>query len=130
MDATAEPHTATFVAGCVWGVEAEPSSLQRVAELNYTGNTNFTDWYYPNAGPSVTSASGRCVSSVCTAGNVGAACTSDAQCAQSIGLEECLRKVAAELRLGEASLPNRGKGLACTWKPTKTPSGSAAYATR
>lgn len=77
----------TTLPGSIWGVEAEPSSLQRVAELNYKGNTNFTDWYYPNAGPSITSASGRCISSLCTAGNVGAACTTDAQCAQSIGLD-------------------------------------------
>jgi carbon-monoxide dehydrogenase large subunit len=49
------------------------------------------------------------------------------QPAHSVGVEECLRRVAAELRWGEKSPPGRGKGIACTGKNTKTPSGSAAY---
>lgn len=49
------------------------------------------------------------------------------QPAQAVGLEECLRRVAAELRWGEKSAPGRGKGIACTFKNTKTPSGSAAH---
>lgn len=77
----------TTLPGTIWGVEREPSKIQRVADTNYVGRTNFTDWYYPSAGPSTTSASGRCVSSVCTAGAVGASCSSDAQCAQSFGLD-------------------------------------------
>ncbi len=51
------------------------------------------------------------------------------QVATSIGVEECLRRVAAELRWGEQTGPDCGKGLACTIKNTKTPSGSAAYVT-
>lgn len=51
------------------------------------------------------------------------------QPAHSVGIEECLRKVAAELKWGEPCKPGRGKGIACTSKNTKTPSGSAAYVT-
>jgi carbon-monoxide dehydrogenase large subunit len=51
------------------------------------------------------------------------------QRAQAIGLEECLKRVAAELRWHERPRPGRGKGLACTYKNTKTPSGSAAHLT-
>lgn len=47
--------------------------------------------------------------------------------ARSIGLEECLRRVAAELNWGESLPPLHGRGIACTMKRTKTPSGSAAY---
>lgn len=49
------------------------------------------------------------------------------QPAQAVGLEECVRRVAAELRWGERPGPGRGKGIACTFKNTKTPSGSAAH---
>ena len=51
--------------------------------------------------------------------------------ATSVGVAECLEKVAKEIgwerrnQLG----PNRGIGIACTYKNTKTPSGSAAYMT-
>jgi carbon-monoxide dehydrogenase large subunit len=48
------------------------------------------------------------------------------QPAHSVGLEECLRRVAEELDWTRPSLPGRGKGIACTAKNTKTPSGSAA----
>jgi carbon-monoxide dehydrogenase large subunit len=51
------------------------------------------------------------------------------QPAHSVGVEECLRRVAAELKWGEKTAPGRGKGIACTCKNTKTPSGSAAYVT-
>ncbi|MCL5046292.1 MAG: xanthine dehydrogenase family protein molybdopterin-binding subunit [Actinobacteria bacterium] len=49
------------------------------------------------------------------------------QPAHGVGIEECLRRVAAELKWGEKPGPGRGKGIACTAKNTKTPSGSAAY---
>ena len=48
------------------------------------------------------------------------------QPAHSVGAEECLRLVAKELRWGEKTGPNRGKGIALVKKNTKTPSGSAA----
>jgi carbon-monoxide dehydrogenase large subunit len=51
------------------------------------------------------------------------------QTVQAIGLEECLRRVAAELRWHEKPPPGRGKGIACTYKNTKTPSGSGAHVT-
>lgn len=51
------------------------------------------------------------------------------QQAMSVGLEQCLLQVARELRWSEACPPFHGKGIACTIKGTKTPSGSAAYVT-
>ena len=48
------------------------------------------------------------------------------QPAHSVGVEECLRLVAKELKWGEKTGPNRGKGIALVAKNTKTPSGSAA----
>jgi pimeloyl-ACP methyl ester carboxylesterase len=44
--------------GGVWGMEAEVVRIQHLAETFLVGDTNFTDWYYPNAGPSVTAALG------------------------------------------------------------------------
>jgi len=38
-----------------WGVEVEPSDLEgRMLPLFYRGRTNFSDWYYPSSGLSVT----------------------------------------------------------------------------
>ncbi len=51
------------------------------------------------------------------------------QTAQAVGVEECLRRVAEELKWHEKARLGRGKGIACTYKNTKTPSGSAAYMT-
>jgi pimeloyl-ACP methyl ester carboxylesterase len=38
----------------VWGVERESIELPRLLETLYRGGTNFTDWYYPSSGLSVT----------------------------------------------------------------------------
>jgi len=38
----------------IWGVEREPIDLARLASAFYRGGTNFTDWYYPSSGLSVT----------------------------------------------------------------------------
>jgi hypothetical protein len=38
-----------------WGVEKEPTSFDRLMGAFYVGGTNFTDWYYPSSGLSVTS---------------------------------------------------------------------------
>ena len=48
------------------------------------------------------------------------------QPAHSVGVEECLRLVAKELKWGEKTGANRGKGISLVAKNTKTPSGSAA----
>jgi hypothetical protein len=53
----------------------------------YQGGTNFTDLYYPSAGPSTTSVAGVCTAGVCSVGNVGASCAADNQCSQSINLD-------------------------------------------
>src|SRR5262245_12716514 len=71
----------------VWGQEKEVSRFDRVIQAFYKGGTNFTDQYYPTAGPSVTSVAGVCTAGVCTAGTVGAPCTSNGQCSQAIDLD-------------------------------------------
>jgi len=77
----------TTLPGGDWGEDLEVTRLDRVLATLFLGRTNFTDWYYPNAGPSTTSASGVCTAGTCSAGNVGASCASDAQCSQSINLD-------------------------------------------
>jgi len=45
----------------------------------------------------------------------------------SVGLKECLEKAAKEIEWGKKRPPNRGVGIACEYKATKTPSGSTAF---
>jgi pimeloyl-ACP methyl ester carboxylesterase len=89
------PQPTAFPTG-VWGQEKEVTNFTRFLTTFYAGGSNFTDWYYPNAGLSVTSVSGRCSSTsggTCTVGNVGASCAganqaqADAQCSQAISLD-------------------------------------------
>lgn len=78
-----------------WGVEKEVTRMDRMAKALADGGSNFTDWYYPQAGPSTTSVSGVCsgLAGTCTVGNVGAACSggtqsaANAQCSQAINLD-------------------------------------------
>jgi len=77
----------TTLPGGVWGQEKEVTRFDRLIPEFYKGGTNFTDEYYPNAGPSVTSVSGVCSSGTCSVGKVGAPCTSNAQCSQAINLD-------------------------------------------
>jgi pimeloyl-ACP methyl ester carboxylesterase len=70
-----------------WGQEKEVTRIDRLGQTFYLGGTNFTDLYYPSAGPSVTTAPGVCSSGTCSTGNVGASCTMDGQCAQSVSLD-------------------------------------------
>ena len=70
-----------------WGQEKEVTRLDRLVSTFYKGGTNFTDLYYPSAGPSVTSVSGICTTGTCTVGNVGAACAANADCSQSVNLD-------------------------------------------
>ena len=77
----------TTLPGADWGEDLEVTRLDRVLWAFFAGRTNFTDWYYPNAGPSTTTASGVCTAGICTAGNVGAVCSADAECSQAIDLD-------------------------------------------
>jgi pimeloyl-ACP methyl ester carboxylesterase len=70
-----------------WGQEKEVTRLDRIAASFYVGGTNFTDLYYPSSGQSVTSVSGVCSEGTCSVGDVGAPCTADSQCSQSLGLD-------------------------------------------
>jgi pimeloyl-ACP methyl ester carboxylesterase len=77
----------TTLPGARWGQEKEVTLISRMAENFFKGGTNFTDLYYPSSGLGVTSAPGVCTSGTCSAGNVGASCTTDGQCGQSINLD-------------------------------------------
>jgi pimeloyl-ACP methyl ester carboxylesterase len=77
----------TTLPGVKWGQEKEVTRLDEMVKTFYLGGTNFTDLYYPQAGPGTTTADGVCTANVCTAGNVGAACTSNAQCSQTVNLD-------------------------------------------
>jgi pimeloyl-ACP methyl ester carboxylesterase len=73
-----------------WGADAEVTRIDRLLWAFFAGKTNFSDWYYPNAGPSTTSVTGVCTSGTCTVGNVSAACSTSASCSQAINLDSTL----------------------------------------
>jgi pimeloyl-ACP methyl ester carboxylesterase len=85
----------TTLPGTKWGQEKEVTDINRMTYVFAAGNTNFTDWYYPSAGTSVTSVAGRCsgLSGTCLLGHVGAPCSgtsqsaADGMCTQSISLD-------------------------------------------
>jgi pimeloyl-ACP methyl ester carboxylesterase len=77
----------TTLPGPKWGQEKEVTRLDRLATTFYVGGTNFTDNYYPAAGPSVTSVTGVCTAGTCSVGNVGAPCSADASCSQAVNLD-------------------------------------------
>ncbi len=73
-----------------WGQEKEVVDFSRMITTFYEGESNFTDWYYPSSGLSVTSVSGKCDiggTDTCTVGDVGAPCTTNGECSQSLGLD-------------------------------------------
>jgi pimeloyl-ACP methyl ester carboxylesterase len=73
-----------------WGQEKELTNFDRMITTFYVGESNFTDWYYPSSGLALTSVSGVCDvggSDTCTVGDVGAPCTANSQCSQSLGLD-------------------------------------------
>jgi hypothetical protein len=77
----------TSVPTGVWGQEKEVTRFDRLARAFYEGRTNFVDLYYPSSGLGVTSVTGQCASGTCVVGNVGASCTTNAQCSQSVSLD-------------------------------------------
>ena len=77
----------TTINGAKWGQEKEVTRMDRMVKNFYLGGTDFTDLYYPVAGPSVTSVSGVCTAGFCSVGNVGAPCSADGQCSQAINLD-------------------------------------------
>ena len=48
------------------------------------------------------------------------------QVLHSVGLKECIKKVVKNVDWNKPDKKNRGKGIACAYKNTKTPSGSSA----
>jgi hypothetical protein len=77
----------------VWGVEKEPTRFDRMLTTFYAGGTNFTDWYYPQAGPSTTSIGGQCSGGTCIVGNVGALCSNNGQCSQAVNLDSSVLSI-------------------------------------
>ena len=71
----------------VWGQEKEVTRFERMITTFFAGQSNFTDWYYPASGLSVTSVTGLCTTGTCTVGNVGASCSTNGDCSQSISLD-------------------------------------------
>jgi pimeloyl-ACP methyl ester carboxylesterase len=71
----------------VWGQEREVTRMDHLMGNFYLGGTNFTDTYYPSSGLSVTSITGVCTSGTCSVGNVGASCSTAAQCSQATSLD-------------------------------------------
>jgi pimeloyl-ACP methyl ester carboxylesterase len=78
----------TTLPGAAWGQEVEAVRMDRLRS-SFAGieGANASDWYYPISGLSTTSASGVCTAGTCSKGNVGAACTTDGGCGQSISLD-------------------------------------------
>jgi pimeloyl-ACP methyl ester carboxylesterase len=97
----------TALPGGKWGQEKEVTRLDRMATTFYKGGTNFTDLYYPSSGLGVTSVGGVCTAGFCSVGNVGAACTADAQCSQSIGLDSS----ALSIGRGRRDIENLTQGV-------------------
>ena len=77
----------TTLPGGDWGADKEVTRLDRIITSFYAGHTNFSDWYYPGSGLALTSVTGVCTSHLCTIGNVGAACNTNADCTQAISLD-------------------------------------------
>jgi pimeloyl-ACP methyl ester carboxylesterase len=82
-----------------WGQEKEVTDLNRMTYVFAAGATNFTDWYYPSAGQSVTGVAGHCsgLSGTCLGPipveKVGLPCSgatqaaADAVCSQAVNLD-------------------------------------------
>jgi len=80
----------TTLPATVWGQEREVTRFDRMITTFFEGESNFTDWYYPSSGLSVTNVAGVCDiggTDTCVVGNVGAPCTANGQCSQSLGLD-------------------------------------------
>ena len=82
----------------IWGWEKEVTRIDRFDDTFIAGGNTASDWYYATSGLSVTSAPGVCTLGFCSAGNVGAACTTDAGCAQSINLDSTALSVGRSRR--------------------------------
>lgn len=85
-----------------WGKVQQVTSFTRLLDDFYVGNTNFSDWYYPSSGLSVTGVPGHCsnpTGGTCApplpAGRVGQPCggvnfsqsLADGQCSEVISLD-------------------------------------------
>jgi len=69
------------------GQEKEVTDVRVMTTLLFSGGINFGDSYFASSGLSVTTADGLCSAGVCSSGNVGGSCTTNAQCGVSLGLD-------------------------------------------
>jgi pimeloyl-ACP methyl ester carboxylesterase len=88
----------TTLSTAVWGLEHEVTRIDRFDDTFIAGGNTASDWYYASSGLGVTSAPGVCAAGICTAGNVGAVCTTDAGCAQAINLDSTALSVGRDRR--------------------------------
>ncbi len=88
----------TTLPGNIWGQEREVTRIDRMVQTFYVGATNFTDTYFPSSGLSVTSVTGVCTSGTCSVGNVGAPCSTAAQCSQAVNLDSTALSVGRNRR--------------------------------
>ncbi len=80
----------TTISSAPWGVEAESVRIDRYSTTFLHAGTNAADWYFGTAGLGMTNSPGVCDTGgtlLCTAGNVGAVCAADVDCAQFISLD-------------------------------------------
>jgi pimeloyl-ACP methyl ester carboxylesterase len=77
----------TMLPGHVSGQEKEVTRMDRMVANFYAGHTDFTDWYYPASGLSVTIVTGVCTAGTCSVGKVGAVCSTVGDCSQAISLD-------------------------------------------
>ena len=99
------PPPTTLPAG-KWGADKQVTRLDRVLWTFFAGQTNFSDWYYPAAGPSTTSVTGVCTLGTCTVGKVGASCGSGADCSQAINLDSTKLSAPPPLGRGRCDIEN------------------------
>jgi pimeloyl-ACP methyl ester carboxylesterase len=104
-----------------WGKVQQVTSFTRLLDAFYVGNTNFSDWYYPNSGLSVTGVPGHCsnpAGGTCQpplpAGRVGAPCggvnfsqsLADSQCSEVISLDSTALSADPPIGRGRRDIEN------------------------
>lgn len=102
------PKPTAFGGNLRWGQEIEVVEMKRFLKTFTTADSNAADWYYPTSGLSTTSAPGFCDTgtSLCTKGNVGAACAADGDCGQSISLDSSALSLPSPAGRGRPDIAN------------------------
>jgi len=80
----------TTLPGGNWGQEREVTRIDRYSTQFLHASSNAADWYFGTAGLGMTSVTGVCDTggtNLCTVGDVGAPCASNADCSQGISID-------------------------------------------